>query len=46
MPKEAIQEILELRLPEVFPRITIALCIFASFPALLASGGRNFNVLK
>jgi hypothetical protein len=45
-PKELIQEILKLRLCGVFPNITIALRIFVSLPASVASGERIFNVLK
>jgi hypothetical protein len=45
-PKELLQEILELGLSEAFPNITIALLIFVSLPASVASGERTFNVLK
>ncbi|XP_065650752.1 uncharacterized protein LOC136078864 [Hydra vulgaris] len=45
-PKELFQEILELGLSGVFPKILIALQIFISLPVSVASGERSFNVLK
>ncbi|CAM4709907.1 unnamed protein product [Lepidochelys kempii] len=45
-PKELLQEILECGLSGVFPNITIALHIFVSLPASVASGECTFNVLK
>ena len=41
-----LKEIFELGLSAVFPNITIALRIFNSLPASVASGERTFNVLK
>lgn len=45
-PKELLKEILKLGLSGVFPNVTIALRIFLSLPASIASGERSFNVLK
>ncbi|XP_065682505.1 uncharacterized protein LOC136095772 [Hydra vulgaris] len=45
-PNKLLEEILGLGLSGVFPNITIALRIFISLPASIASGERTFNVLK
>ena len=45
-PTLLLKEIFELGLSAVFPNITIALRIFNSFPASVATGERTFNVLK
>lgn len=45
-PKDLLQEILELWLAGAFPNIAVALRIFLSLPASVASGERSFNVLK
>jgi hypothetical protein len=42
--EKLLEEILELC--GVFPNITIALHIFVTFPASVASGERNFTVFK
>jgi hypothetical protein len=44
--KELFQEILELGPSGVFTNIPIALRIFVSLPASLASGERSFSVFK
>jgi hypothetical protein len=44
--KESFQEILKPGLYGIVPNITTVLRIFVSLPASVASGERNFNVLK
>ena len=46
LPKNIYSEILNLRLDNVFPNVLIALRIFLSLPATVASNERSFSVLK
>jgi hypothetical protein len=46
MPKELLQEVFELGPSVAFPNVTIALRIFVTLPASVASGERSSNVLK
>ena len=45
-PKNIFEQILKLRLSNVFPNVLIALRIFLSLPATVASNERSFSVLK
>jgi hypothetical protein len=45
-PKELHQETLKLRLSGMFPNITIALRIFVTLPASVASGEHTLSMLK
>lgn len=46
LPKKIYGQILNLRLGNVFPNVLIALRIFLSLPATVASNERSFSVLK
>ena len=46
LPKQIFDQILNLRLGNVFPNILIALRIFLTLPATVASNERSFSVLK
>ncbi|XP_033029698.1 zinc finger MYM-type protein 1-like [Lacerta agilis] len=45
-PKEIADQLLNLNLENVFPNLLIALRIFLSLPATVASNERSFNILK